>query len=119
MAPWQLRSDYRSTATPGQLALATTIMSPELQEKFSLYQNAIPVRLDVRLDKFDECAKASLKDERVAITGRAYVPSLTHGMAQKDDIVAAITDVVTRFMNTTQDSKSAVSSLWQAVKKSR
>ncbi|PLZ01557.1 sugar ABC transporter substrate-binding protein [Burkholderia sp. WAC0059] len=101
-------------ATPGQLALAKTIMSPAFQEQFSLYKGSIPVRLDVPMDKFDACGKQSYADEQVAIKAGGYLPSLAHGMAQSDATAGAISDVVTRFMNSTQDSKSAVQALARA-----
>ena len=72
----------QKAATPGQLALAKTIMSPEFQEQFSLYKGSIPVRLGVSMAKFDDCAKKSYADEQVAIKSGGYVPSLAHGMAQ-------------------------------------
>ena len=34
-------------------------MGPEFQEVFNLNKGSIPVRLDMKLDKFDECAKQS------------------------------------------------------------
>ncbi|MFP4905667.1 extracellular solute-binding protein, partial [Paraburkholderia sp. BR14261] len=103
-------------ATPGQLALAKTIMSPGFQEQFSLYKGSIPVRLGVDMSKFDACAKKSYADEQVAIKAGGYVPSLAHGMAQPDATAGAITDVVTKFMNSNQDSKSAVEALAKAAK---
>jgi glucose/mannose transport system substrate-binding protein len=44
------------------------------------------------------------------------VPSLAHGMAQPDAAAGAISDVVTKFMNSQQDSKSAVTALAKAAK---
>ncbi|MGV2288855.1 ABC transporter substrate-binding protein [Trinickia sp. YCB016] len=104
----------QSAASAGQLALAKTIMSPGFQEQFSLYKGSIPVRLGVSMDKFDDCAKKSYADEQTAIKGGGYVPSLAHGMAQPDATAGAITDVVTKFMNSDQDSKSAVAALAKA-----
>jgi glucose/mannose transport system substrate-binding protein len=104
----------QSTATPGQLALAKTIMSPGFQEQFSLYKGSIPARLDVPMDKFDDCAKKSHADEQTAIKAGGYVPSLAHSMAQPDAIAGAMTDVVTKFVNSNQDSKSAVAALAKA-----
>jgi glucose/mannose transport system substrate-binding protein len=104
----------QSTPSAGQLALAKTIMSPGFQEQFSLYKGSIPVRLGVSMDKFDDCAKKSYADEQTAIKGGGYVPSLAHGMAQSDATAGAITDVVTKFMNSNQDSKSAVQALAKA-----
>jgi glucose/mannose transport system substrate-binding protein len=106
----------QKTATPGQLALAKTIMSPAFQEQFSLYKGSIPVRLGVDMSKFDDCGKQSYADEQTAIKAGGYVPSLAHGMAQADATAGAITDVVTKFMNSTQDSKSAVEALAKAAK---
>ncbi|PCE27965.1 sugar ABC transporter substrate-binding protein [Paraburkholderia acidicola] len=106
----------QTAATAGQLALAKTIMSPEFQEQFSLYKGSIPVRLGVPMDKFDACGKQSYADEQTAIKAGGYVPSLAHGMAQADATAGAITDVVTKFMNSTQDSKSAVDALAKAAK---
>ena len=106
----------QSAATPGQLALAKTIMTPDFQEQFSLNKGSIPVRLGVPMAKFDDCAKKSYADEQTALKSGGYVPSLAHGMAQGDATAGAITDVVTKFMNSTQDSKSAVAALANAAK---
>ncbi|RQT20098.1 ABC transporter substrate-binding protein [Burkholderia contaminans] len=103
-------------ATPGQLALAKTIMMPDFQEQFSLLKGSVPVRLGVKMDKFDDCAKKSYADEQTAIKSGGFVPSLAHGMAQSDATAGAITDVVTKFMNSQQDSKSAVAALAKAAK---
>ncbi|KVO22337.1 sugar ABC transporter substrate-binding protein [Burkholderia ubonensis] len=106
----------QSAATPGQLALAKTIMTPDFQEQFSLLKGSVPVRLGVKMDKFDDCAKKSYGDEQTAIKSGGFVPSLAHGMAQGDATAGAITDVVTKFMNSQQDSKSAVAALAKAAK---
>ncbi|RKP50771.1 ABC transporter substrate-binding protein [Trinickia fusca] len=106
----------QKAATPGQLAMAKTIMSPEFQEQFSLNKGSVPVRLGVSMAKFDDCAKKSYADEQAAIQAGGYVPSLAHGMAQSDATAGAISDVVTKFMNSSQDSKSAVQALAKAAK---
>ena len=102
-------------ATPGQLALAKTIMTPDFQEQFSLLKGSVPVRLGVKMDKFDDCAKKSYADEQTAIKSAAS-SRRSHGMAQSDATAGAITDVVTKFMNSQQDSKSAVAALAKAAK---
>ncbi|WP_323118431.1 ABC transporter substrate-binding protein [Burkholderia alba] len=106
----------QKTATPGQLALAKTVMTPDFQEQFSLLKGSVPVRLGVKMDKFDDCAKKSYADEQTAIKSGGFVPSLAHSMAQSDATAGAITDVVTKFMNSSQDSKSAVAALAKAAK---
>ncbi len=104
----------QKAATPGQIALAKTIMTPAFQEQFSLLKGSIPVRLGVKMDKFDDCAKKSYADEQTAIKSGGYVPSLAHGMAQGDATAGAIYDVVTKFMNSQQDAKSALAALARA-----
>jgi glucose/mannose transport system substrate-binding protein len=106
----------QKAATPGQLAMAKTIMSPGFQEQFSLYKGSIPVRLGVSMAKFDDCAKKSYTDEQTAIKSGGYVPSLAHGMAQPDAVAGAITDVVTKFMNSQESSADAVKALANAAK---
>ena len=106
----------QKAATPGQVALAKTIMSPEFQEQFSLYKGSIPVRLGVSMAKFDDCAKKSYADEQTAIKAGGYVPSLAHGMAQPDAAAGAITDVVTKFMNSNESTQDAVAALAKAAK---
>ena len=106
----------QTAATPGQLALAATIMSPEFQEQFSLNKGSIPVRLGVPMDKFDACGKQSYADEQTALKSGGYVPSLAHGMAQNDAIAGAISDAVTKFMNSDEDTKTALQDLAKAAK---
>jgi glucose/mannose transport system substrate-binding protein len=91
-------------------------MSPQFQEQFSLNKGSVPVRLGVNMDKFDDCAKKAYADEQTSLKSGGYVPSLAHGMAQGDATAGAITDVVTKFMNSSQDSKSAVQALANAAK---
>jgi glucose/mannose transport system substrate-binding protein len=104
----------QSAATPGQLALAKTIMSPEFQKQFSLYKGSIPVRLGVDMSSYDACAKKSYSDEQAAIKAGGYVPSLAHGMAQGDATAGAMSDVVTKFMNSNESSQDAVAALAKA-----
>jgi glucose/mannose transport system substrate-binding protein len=106
----------KKEATPGQLALAKTIMSPDFQEQFSLYKGSIPVRLDVPMDKFDACAKKSRADEQATIKSGGFLPSLAFGELQSSETAGAITDVVTNFMNSNEDPKEGVRKLAAAAK---
>jgi glucose/mannose transport system substrate-binding protein len=106
----------KSAPTPGQLVLAKAVMSPQFQEQFSLYKGSIPARVGIPMDKFDDCAKRSYADEQAAIKANTIVPSLAQGMAQSEAVAGAMTDVVTKFMHSTQDSKSAVQALAAAAK---
>ncbi len=106
----------KKDATPGQLALAKTIMSVDFQQQFSLYKGSIPVRLDVPMDKFDSCAKKSYADEQATIKAGSFLPSLAFGQLQSSVTAGAITDVVTNFMNSSEDPKEGVRKLAAAAK---
>jgi glucose/mannose transport system substrate-binding protein len=103
-------------ATPGQLALARTIMSSDFQRQFSLYKGSIPIRQDVSMDQFDGCAKKSFADEQKTIKSGGFLPSLAFGMVQSTVTAGAISDVVSKFMNSNQDAKSGVQALAAAAK---
>lgn len=82
-----------------QKDLATAIMSPEFQETFSLNKGSIPVRMNTRMDKFDDCAKLSASDFVASAKAGSLVPSLAHGMAVPPAIEGAIKDVISQFWN--------------------
>jgi glucose/mannose transport system substrate-binding protein len=103
-------------ATPGQLALAKTIMSSDFQQQFSLYKGSIPIRQDVSMDKFDDCAKKSYADEQRTIKSAGFLPSLAFGMVQSTVTAGAMSDAVSKFMNSAQDAKSGVQALAAAAK---
>ncbi|MGC2166701.1 MAG: ABC transporter substrate-binding protein, partial [Gallionella sp.] len=68
-------------AKKGQEDLANAIMSPEFQEVFNLNKGSIPARLDVKMDKFDDCAKKSNADFVSSSKKGTLVPSIAHQMA--------------------------------------
>jgi len=103
-------------AKKGQADLATAIMSPEFQEVFNLNKGSIPARLDVKLDKFDDCAKKSNADFVATAKAGALVPSIAHGMAVSAATAGAMQDVVTQFFNSDMEPKSAVAKLAAAAK---
>ncbi|MDO6460469.1 ABC transporter substrate-binding protein [Granulosicoccaceae sp. 1_MG-2023] len=86
-------------ASEGQADLASTILSPAFQEVFNLNKGSIPARLNLPMDKFDDCAKLSGADfVATAETGK-LVPSMAHGMSTFSSVQGAIFDVVTEFYN--------------------
>ena len=103
-------------ATRGQIALAETIMSPRFQQEAAYYKGAIPVRSDVSVAKYDDCAKKSYADFQAATKAGTLIPSLAHGMAQRDATLGAIRDVVTQFVNSSEDARTAVQKLAAAAK---
>lgn len=82
-----------------QLDLASLILSKDFQSSFNKAKGSIPVRLDVPLDDFDSCAKASRKAFDEASEGNGLVPSLAHGMAVSASVQGAVFDVITNFFN--------------------
>ena len=57
------------------------------------------MRLDVPLEGFDSCAKASRKAFDAASEGNGLLPSLAHGMAVSASVQGAVFDAITNFFN--------------------
>jgi glucose/mannose transport system substrate-binding protein len=86
-------------AQKAQADLAASIMSTEFQEIFNLNKGSIPVRLGMKMDKFDDCGKLSAKDFVDTAKTGGLVPSVAHGMAIKPAAEGAIKDMVSQFWN--------------------
>ncbi|MEP6588548.1 MAG: ABC transporter substrate-binding protein [Polaromonas sp.] len=88
-----------AAAQKAQADLSAAIMGTEFQEIFNLNKGSIPVRLNMNMAKFDDCAKLSGKDfVETAKTG-GLVPSVAHGMAISPAAEGAIKDAVSQFWN--------------------
>ena len=98
-------------AAKGQVDLSNAIMSPEFQGVFNLNKGSIPARLDVKMDKFDDCAKKSNADFVATAKKGSLVPSIAHGMAVPSATAGAMQDVVTQFFNSDMAPKAAVEKL--------
>ena len=100
-----------------QKDLATAIMSTDFQELFNLNKGSIPVRLGMKMDKFDDCAKLSSNDFVATAKSGALVPSLAHGMAVPSAAEGALKDAVSQFWNSDKmTSKEAMDKLVAAAK---
>ncbi|MGH8803278.1 MAG: ABC transporter substrate-binding protein [Polaromonas sp.] len=86
-------------AQKAQGDLAASIMGTEFQEVFNLNKGSIPVRLNMKMDKFDDCAKTSAKDFVDTAKTGSLVPSIAHGMAVSPAAEGAIKDAVSQFWN--------------------
>jgi glucose/mannose transport system substrate-binding protein len=103
--------------TKAQNDLAAAIMGTEFQEVFNLNKGSIPVRLNMKMDKFDDCAKLSAKDFVDDAKSGTLVPSVAHGMAVPSAAEGAIKDVVSQFWNADKMSaKDAMAKLTSAAK---
>jgi glucose/mannose transport system substrate-binding protein len=83
----------------GQNDLASTILSVPFQEVFNLNKGSIPARLNMSMDKFDDCAKLSATDFVKTAKANTLVPSMAHGMSTFSSTQGAIYDTVTEFYN--------------------
>ena len=88
-----------ASAQKAQGDLAAAIMSTDFQEVFNLNKGSIPVRLNMSMAKFDDCAKLSSKDFVSTAKTGGLVPSVAHGMAISPATEGAIKDLVSQFWN--------------------
>jgi glucose/mannose transport system substrate-binding protein len=103
--------------TKAQNDLAAAIMGPEFQEVFNLNKGSIPVRLGMKMDKFDDCAKLSAKDFVDDAKSGTLVPSIAHGMAVPAAVEGAIKDAVSQYWNTEgMSAKDAMGKIAAAAK---
>nr|WP_321279672.1 ABC transporter substrate-binding protein [uncultured Vibrio sp.] len=100
-----------------QQDLARTILTKEFQEVFNLNKGSIPVRLDMDMAKFDQCALDSMETFKASAKSGDLVPSMAHGLSTTSYAQGAIYDVVTNFFNDDNaDPKQAAQKLAKAVK---
>lgn len=88
-----------AAAQKAQSDLAAAIMGTQFQEVFNLNKGSIPVRLNMDMAKFDDCAKLSSKDFVATAKSGGLTPSIAHGMAVKPAAEGAIKDAVSQFWN--------------------
>lgn len=100
-----------------QQDLARTILTKDFQEVFNLNKGSIPVRLDMDMSKFDQCALDSMATFKASAKSGDLVPSMAHGLSTTSYAQGAIYDVVTNFFNDdSADPKQAAQKLAKAVK---
>lgn len=95
-AMFQLRDTGAQLA---QADLASALMSADFQEVFNLNKGSIPVRLNMDMGKFDDCAKLSARDFAASAERGTLVPSIAHSMAVTPSAEGAIKDAVSQFWN--------------------
>lgn len=86
-------------AQRAQADFASALVSDAFQESFNLNKGSIPVKLGMKMDKFDDCAKLSSKDFVETAKSGGLVPSIAHGMAVRPAAEGAIKDAVSNFWN--------------------
>ena len=97
--------------------LAAAIMGPEFQEVFNLNTGSSPARLNMKMDKFADCAKLSAKNCVDDAKSGSLVPSIAHGMAVPAAVEGAIKDAVSQYWNTDgMSAKDAMAKIAAAAK---
>jgi glucose/mannose transport system substrate-binding protein len=86
-------------AQKAQGYLASAMMSQDFQEAFNLAKGSIPARQQMKMNKFDICAKASERDFVSAAKNGRLVPSVSQGMAVPPAVEAAFKDIIGRYWN--------------------
>jgi len=102
-----------------QKALASTILNPKFQEVFNLNKGSIPVRVDMDMSHFDQCALDSMQEFKSSAKTGDLVPSMAHGMSTTSYVQSAMFDVITNFFNDPDETpEQAVQRLVKVVKSS-
>ena len=97
--------------------LAKTLLTPSFQRVFNLNKGSIPVRLDMDMSAFDQCALDAMTAFKQASLSGDLVPSFSQNLATTADAQSAIVDVVSEFFNQTDPNpKLAPSRLARAIK---
>jgi len=82
-----------------QQDLVKEIMGETFQVAFNLNKGSIPARTDIRLDRFDQCAKDSMTQFISAAESGDLVPSIAHGMATTSQVQSEFYQVIYDFFN--------------------
>lgn len=88
-----------SAAQKAQGYLAYVLLGEKFQAQFNMRKGSIPVRMNVALDNFDECARASRRDFDATSKSQTLVPSVAVDMALPTVTQAALRAVVSDFWN--------------------
>ncbi|WP_084722380.1 ABC transporter substrate-binding protein [Photobacterium aquae] len=97
--------------------LARAILNPDFQAEFNQHKGSIPVRMDMDMGRFDQCAQASMAAFKQSLTHGGLVPSVSQGLATTSYVQAAVLDIVSDYFNDTPvDPHLAADRLARAVK---
>jgi len=109
----------REDAKRGQNDFANALMGPEFQENFNLIKGSIPVRLNARMDRFDDCAKRSAEAFKATAQSGKLVPSVAHHMAAPEAVQAGMQNLVSNFFNGNMDKRDLEAAFVDLVQKQK
>ncbi|WP_127145557.1 ABC transporter substrate-binding protein [Pelagibacterium montanilacus] len=100
---------------PAQLAMASSIMSPEFQVAFNTVKGSAPARTDISDEEFDACGQKAMADLAEASENGTLLGSMAHGHANPAGVKNAMYDVITAHFNGEYTSEEAAEELANAV----
>ncbi len=89
----------------GQELLIKTIMNKTFQEEFNLAKGSIPARMDVSLERFDECSQKSGRDFKQALKHNTAIRHVDTVISDENRKV--LYKIITDFLHTSQLSPKA------------
>ena len=99
-----------------QVALASTILQPQLQVAFNRQKGSLPVVNDIDTSQFNRCTQQSALAYQMALKQNTLVPTFAQAMATTSYAQAAITRVVNNFIyDKNMSAQQAVIQLVNAV----
>ncbi|MEH6453361.1 MAG: ABC transporter substrate-binding protein [Psychromonas sp.] len=78
-----------------QRVFAETLLSEQFQVDFNMAKGSIPVRSDINIESFDDCAKKSFKD----FHSNELVPSFTQNLASTSHMQNIMTRIISDYFN--------------------
>lgn len=98
-----------------QLAMASSILSPEFQIAFNTVKGSAPARTDIDDSAFDACGQKAIADLAEASASGNLLGSMAHGHANPASVKNAMYDVITAHFNGELTSAEAAQELAIAV----
>lgn len=99
-----------------QHALASILMSPQLQMQVNLRTGAAPARVDVSPASFNACGKRAVADMRASNMRRTLMGSIAMGNANPETVKTAIYKVVTQHLKGHMNNQEAGEQLRAAIR---
>lgn len=83
----------------GQQEMAKAIMSLQFQEIFNYNKGSLPARIDVLMERFDDCSFQAMTAFTLAEGSEKLLPSLSQDMATTSFVRDAMLDVISEFFS--------------------
>lgn len=99
----------------GVEALASLLMSPDLQEQVNVRSGAAPARVDMSPEPFNACGKRAIAGLRASNMRRTVLGSIAMGNANPAAVKTAIYQVVTKHLRGALSDESAAVALRKAL----